>query len=128
MWLNKLIPAFRFHIGRDGTVAMSSANGLVGTGFVSRYNLNITSCYRNNRKEGNVLFNEALNTFLICLCGLEHMVMGHSYTKRGNLMLPLHWLLFLINSKGSFICTIKQTGEHIPQPLLHQSWSIGCNE
>ena len=30
-------------------------------------------------------------------------------SKRGNMLLP-HRLLFLINSKGSFICTIPQTG------------------
>ena len=47
--------------------------------------------------------------------------------ERGNL-LPPHGLLFPINSKGSFICTITQTGLHIPQPLLHQSWSTGWNE
>ena len=33
-----------------------------------------------------------------------------------------------INNKGSFICTIPQTGQHIPQPVLHQSWSTGWNE
>ena len=39
---------------------------------------------------------------------------------RGN-PLPPHRLLLSINSKGSFTCTILQTGKHIPQPLLHQS-------
>ena len=47
--------------------------------------------------------------------------------QRGN-PLPPHWLLFLISSKGSFICIIPQTGYHIPQALLHQSWTIGWNE
>ena len=46
---------------------------------------------------------------------------------RGNLQ-PPHGLLFPINSKGSFICTIPQTGEHKPRPLLHQSWSTGWND
>ena len=55
------------------------------------------------------------------------MVKDHSESKRGNLLLP-HGLLFPINSKGSSICTIPQTGLHIPQPLLHQSWSTGWNE
>ena len=41
---------------------------------------------------------------------------------------PLHHRLLLpISSNGSFICIIPQTG-YIPQPLLHQSWSIGWNE
>ena len=38
-----------------------------------------------------------------------HMVKDHSDSERGNL-LPPHGLLFPINSKGSFICTIPQTG------------------
>ena len=78
-------------------------------------------------KEGNVLFNDTLNTFYLRLYGAGHMVKDHSDRERGN-PLPPHGLLFLINSKGSFICTIPQTGEHIPQPLLHQSWSTGWNE
>ena len=36
------------------------------------------------------------------------MVKNHSDSERGN-PLPLHGLLFLISSKGSFICTIPQT-------------------
>ena len=61
------------------------------------------------------------------LYGVGHMVKDHSDSERGNLLL-LHGLLFPINSKGSFICTISQTGSHIPQPLLHQSWSTCWNE
>ena len=62
----------------------------------------------NNRKEGNVLFNDALNTFYLRLYGVRHMVKDHSVSERGNL-LPPHGLLFPINSKSSFICTIPQT-------------------
>ena len=61
------------------------------------------------------------------LYGIGHMVKDHSDSERGN-PVPPHRLLFPINSKGSFICTIPQTGEHIPQPLVHQSWSTGWNE
>ena len=43
------------------------------------------------------------------LYGIEHMVKDHSDSERGNLLLP-HGLLILISSKGSFICTIPQTG------------------
>ena len=60
-------------------------------------------------KEENVLFNDALNTFHLRLYGVRLMVKDHSDSERGNL-LPPHRLLFLINSKGSFICTIPQTG------------------
>ena len=61
------------------------------------------------RKEGNVLFNDALNTFYLRLYGVIHMVKDHSDSEKGN-PLPPHRLFFPINSKGSFICTIPQTG------------------
>ena len=61
------------------------------------------------RKEGNVLFNDALNTLYLWLYGIRHMVKDHSDSEKGNPLLP-HRLLFPINSKGSFICTIPQTG------------------
>ena len=61
------------------------------------------------RKEGTILFNDTLNTFYLQLYGIIHMVKDHSDSERGN-PLPPHRLLFLISSKGSFICTIPQTG------------------
>ena len=72
---------------------------------------------RHIRKEGNVLFNDALNTFYLRLYGFRHMVKDHSDSEKGNPLQP-HRLLFLINSKGSFICTIPQTGLHIPRPFV----------
>ena len=61
-------------------------------------------------KEGNVLFNDVLNTFYLRLYGVTYMVKDHSEdSERGNPQ-PPHGLLFPINSKGSFICTIPQTG------------------
>ena len=56
----------------------------------------------------NVLFNDALNTFYLRLYGVRHMVKDHSDSEKGN-PLPPHRLLFPINSKGSFICTIPHT-------------------
>ena len=50
------------------------------------------------------------------------MVKDCSDSERGN-PLPPHGLHFPISSKGSFICTIPQTGQHI-----HQLWSTGWNE
>ena len=61
------------------------------------------------RKEGNVLFNDALNTIYLRLCGIRHMVKDYSDNERGN-PLPPHGLLFPISSKCSFMCTIPQTG------------------
>ena len=60
-------------------------------------------------RELNVLFNDALNTFYLRLYGVGHMVKDHSDSEKGN-PLPPHRLLFSINSKDSFICTIPQTG------------------
>ena len=64
---------------------------------------------RHRNRERNVLFNDALNTFYLRLYGVGHMVKDHSDSEKGNL-LPPHRLLLSINSKGSFICTILQTG------------------
>ena len=60
-------------------------------------------------RERNVLFNDALNTFYLRLYGVRHMVKDHSDSEKGN-PLPPHRILLSINSKGSFICTIQQTG------------------
>ena len=69
----------------------------------------IVKGYISGRKEGNVLFNDALNTFYLRLYGVIHMVKDHSDSEKGN-PLPLHSLGFPINSKGYFTCTIPQTG------------------
>ena len=61
------------------------------------------------RKEGNVLFNDTLNTFYLRLYGIGNMVKDHSGSERGN---PRDRLLFLISSKGSFICII-------PDRIIH---------
>ena len=61
------------------------------------------------QRERNVLFNDALNTFYLRLYGVRHMVKDHSDSEKGNPLSP-HRLFLSINSKGSFICTIPQTG------------------
>ena len=78
------------------------------------------------RNEGHVLFNDALNTFCLRLYGVRHMVKEHTYSEEENPLLP-HGLFIPISSKGSFICTIPQTGQQIRRLLLHQSWSTGWN-
>ena len=89
------------------------------SGLLTRINLKST-VYQADAKcipvmEGNVLFNNLLNTFYLQVYGIGHMVKDHSDSKTGNPLLPLHGLLFPINNKGY----------HISQPLLHQSWSTG---
>ena len=71
--------------------------------------LPISQDWLDRMRERNVLFNDALNTFYLRLYGVRHMVKDHSDSEKGN-PLPLHRLLLSINSKGSFICTIPQTG------------------
>ena len=61
--------------------------------------------------DGNVLFNDALNTFYLQLYGVRHMVKDHYDSEKGN-PLPPHRLLFTINSKDSFICTIQDSTYH----------------
>ena len=69
------------------------------------------SSHRQEReRERNVLFNDTLKTFYLWLYGIRHMVKDHSDSEKGN-PLPPHMLLLSINSKGSFICIIPQTGE-----------------
>ena len=51
------------------------------------------------------------------------LVNNHSDNVKGNPQPPLHGILFMISSKESFICTIPQTGQDIPWPLLYQLWS-----
>ena len=48
-------------------------------------------------KEGNVLFNDVLNTFYLLFYGVRHMVKDHSDSERGK-PLPPHRLLFPSNS------------------------------
>ena len=79
----------------------------------------IKQCCEEGRKEGNVLFNDALNTFYLRSYGVRNMVKDHGDSQIWNPLLILHGLLFSISSKGSFICTISHTGWHIPQPCSH---------
>ena len=79
-------------------------------GHVNTFHQSISqSVWKEGRKEGYVLFNDALNTFYLWLYGVRHMVKDHSDSENGN-PLPPHKLLLSINSKGSFICIIPQTG------------------
>ena len=76
--------------------------------------------------EQNVLFNDALNTFF-CFVGVNHMVKYHSDSKRGNILLIVHGLLFLSSSNASFyhpshkgcgMCYPVCGMVHIIEPLL----------
>ena len=44
----------------------------------------VWKCVYRGRKGGNVLFNDALNTFYLLLFSVGHMVKKHSDSERGN--------------------------------------------
>ena len=46
------------------------------------------------KKERNVLFNDALNTFYLRLYGVRHMVKDHSDSEKGNPLPPARVLLY----------------------------------
>ena len=59
-------------------------------------------CWR--EKEGNVLFNDALNTFYLRLYGIRHMVKDHSDSEKGNPLLPHRLLLSIIRCHETCVC------------------------
>ena len=61
------------------------------------------------------IFNDTLSTFYLLLYGAERMVKNHPESEKGNPLPPLLGLLFRIIRKGSFICSIPQTGYYIPR-------------
>ena len=50
--------------------------------------------FKEGRKKGNVLFNDALNTVYLRLYGVKHMIKDKSDSEKGNPLLP-HKLLFV---------------------------------
>ena len=64
-------------------------------------------------EEGNVLVNDTLNTFLIQLYGIRHMVNDHCRA--------LHGLLFPVSSKGSFVCFTLQKQDSTCHILCYTS-------
>ena len=52
------------------------------------------------KKEGNVLFNEALNTFYLRLYGVRHMVKDHSDSERKPAATT--WAMFSDQQQGFF--------------------------
>ena len=52
--------------------------------------------------EGNVLFNDTLDTFYLAYMASDIMVKDYSDSERLTSLPPLHGLLFPISSKGSF--------------------------
>ena len=88
-------------------VTFSSFVALVACAHVLQFGLPFDTPFNFiGRKEGNAVFNDALNTFDLRLYGVLHMVKDHSESDRGNL-LPPHGLLFF-RFAARVICTIPQ--------------------
>ena len=71
--------------GRGGLGVVGLGFLFGGGGFMMFFSL-VFCCffvfYINGRKEGNILFNDALNTFYLRLYGVRHMVKDHSDNER----------------------------------------------
>ena len=69
----------------DFTAGLNNHNGpilLIGFFFYNQCPTVGMSKEKEGRKEGNVLFNEALNTLYLRLYGIRHMVKDHSDSER----------------------------------------------
>ena len=102
--LNNKCPSF--HLGKRCNSVVVSTHGAMGCrinpSWWTHWGVIVTNCKASLwRKEGNVSFNDALNTFYLRLYGIRHMVKDHSDSEKGN-PLPPHRLLLSINSKGYF--------------------------
>ena len=103
---NSITLQLNAQIRQDGLNKVRQSEGRKEMFYLTTHSTHLIDSYM--ERKGNV-FNDALNIFYLRLYGVGHMVQDHSDSERGN-PLPSHGLLFPINSKGSFICTITQTG------------------
>ena len=80
-----------------------------GLCYTSRGALTGTRNTEKQERETEMFYLTTHSTLYLRLYGVRHIVKDHSDSEKGN-PLPPHRLLLSINSKGSFICTIPQTG------------------
>ena len=74
-------------------------------------------------KEGNVLFNDALNTFYLQLYGIRHMVKDHSDSERGN-PLPPHGSLSFRLAARVLLYALSHRWDSTYHSLCCTGWSI----
>ena len=77
---------------------------------------------KQRRKEGNFLFNNALNTFYLRLYGIRYMVKDYS-AREVTCCRHIGYSLRLTARVLLYAPSHRQ--DNIPQPLLHKLWSIG---
>ena len=68
------------------------------------------------------------STHVLRLYGVGYIVKDNTDSERGNPLLPLHGLLFLISSKGRFICINPTDRIAMPRFSIQQVVSTGYNE
>ena len=95
------------HLTRPNFHMGSSLKGIAQS--ITSHALSVFRSSSDRERENFFFFYYPLNTFYLRLYGIGHMVKDDSDSEKGN-PLPPHRLLLSINSKGSLICTIPQTG------------------
>ena len=86
-----------------------SVTTTVSTALGFRVSVCVCVCEREREREREMFYLTTHSTHFIYGYMASDMVKDHSDSEKGN-PLPPHRLLLSINSKGSFICTIPQTG------------------
>ena len=74
------------------------------------------------REEGNVLFNETLNTFNLRLYGVRQMAKDHTDSERGN-PLPPHGLLFPTDSVTHTTTFVTPVVQHLLEREIQHAQS-----
>ena len=72
------------------------------------------------RREGNVLFNDTLNTFYLRLYGIRHMVKDHSDREREETHCPHMGYSFRLAARGLLYALSYRQDSTYNGPLLHQ--------
>ena len=80
--------------------------------------------FQEGRKEGNVLFNDALNTFYLRLYGVGHMIKDHSDFERENPLPPHRLLLVYVPSHRQDSTACRGAQERDIAQWVHHEGSI----
>ena len=83
-------PTHRTMSGRSTTELHIAPHtkGVLPPGLETEERVIATVVFCEGKIEGNILFNDALNTFYLQLYGVRHMVKDHSDSERGNPLPP----------------------------------------
>ena len=93
----------------ENGILPSVSFGKKGVFFMSHLNTTLLTLIITMHREREMFYLTTHSTHFIYGYMTSDMVKDHSDSEKGNLLQP-HRLLLSINSMGSFICTIPQTG------------------